>query len=151
MDEKYLTKRAYAKHRGVSASYISKLAKQGRLVMNGVLVDVAATDMQLNESSGIKGGDWSSPQAKALNKEYLQVKAIDTHWSAECKRLKVMQLNGALIDANEVERNAFDQARLLRDALLSIPDRVSAEVAVIKDVTKIKEILLREFVHILDY
>src|SRR5271165_6279930 len=44
-----MTKSEYAKHRGVSKPYITKLAKNGILVMRGNKIDVAATDMVLDD------------------------------------------------------------------------------------------------------
>jgi hypothetical protein len=44
-----MTKAEYAKHRGVSKPYITKLAKNGVLVLRGGKVDVAATDTVLDD------------------------------------------------------------------------------------------------------
>ena len=44
-----MTKAAFAKHRSVSKPYISKLARNGILVMRGGKIDVQATDMVLDD------------------------------------------------------------------------------------------------------
>ncbi len=51
---------------------------------------------------------------------------------------------GALVSASQVEKDFFNVARLVRDAILNIPDRISAELASITDVHVISEKLTAE-------
>jgi hypothetical protein len=44
-----MTKTEYAKHRGVSKPYVTKLAKNGVPVLRGSKVDVRATDALLDD------------------------------------------------------------------------------------------------------
>ena len=57
---------------------------------------------------------------------------------------------GKLIDADEAEKQAFDCARLTRDAILSVPDRMAAELASITDVHEINDRLTRELTQALE-
>ena len=48
---------------------------------------------------------------------------------AKKTKLEVDQLEGNLIDAKSVRDAAFNQARVVRDTLLSVPNRLSPVVA----------------------
>ena len=50
-------------------------------------------------------------------------------YDAEIARLKFEEQAGNLLDAEKVRRHAFNAARSVRNALLSIPDRLAAELA----------------------
>lgn len=47
----------------------------------------------------------------------------------ELLRIRLEQLQGTLLEASAVERTAFETARTARDLLLTLPDRLAAEVA----------------------
>ncbi|MCP5006938.1 MAG: hypothetical protein GY941_23770 [Planctomycetes bacterium] len=57
---------------------------------------------------------------------------------------------GELISLGEVTKQAFDSARLTRDAILSVPDRMAAELASITDVHEINDRLTRELTQALE-
>jgi hypothetical protein len=57
---------------------------------------------------------------------------------------------GKLIDAKEAERQAFDAARLTRDAVLAVPDRLAAELASITTVHEINDVMTRELTQALE-
>jgi hypothetical protein len=54
-----------------------------------------------------------------------------------------------LVYRSEVEDKAFSTARVVRDQLLSIPERVSAELAVKTDPAEIREFLYEEIIRTL--
>jgi len=55
--------------------------------------------------------------------------------------IEVRKLEGALLERHEVERTWFEKARLIRDGLLNIPDRVSPLLASISDPHKVHQLL----------
>jgi hypothetical protein len=80
-----------------------------------------------------------------------------TEAQAESARQKAAQLKmkndveaGKLIDAKEAERQAFDAARLTRDAVLAVPDRLAAELASITEVHEINDVMTRELTQALE-
>jgi phage terminase Nu1 subunit (DNA packaging protein) len=60
---------------------------------------------------------------------------------AELAELKLATEKGRLVDREEVKRDAFKIGRQVRDRLIGIPDRVSAEVAGLTDPFKVHDIL----------
>ena len=141
--ETLVTQSEYAKYRGVDPSLISRWKKENRLVMVGNKVHVAGSDAVLDRDRDTRGGN-QFDDTDVSRSEYLAIKARETHWSAEQKRLKAEQIAGKLVEADGVEREAFSQARLLRDAFLNIPDRVSAALAVETDPIIIHQTLTTE-------
>lgn len=57
---------------------------------------------------------------------------------AEAIRLANSQRAGRLIDGEAARRDAFECARTVRDALLNIPDRISAELAAEHDAAQVR-------------
>ena len=57
---------------------------------------------------------------------------------------------GLLISRDDVESKAFEVARTIRDKLLTVPERLSNELASIDDPHMIKELLYKEFKILLD-
>lgn len=141
--ETLVTQSEYAKHRGVDPSLISRWKKENRLVMVGNKVHISGSDAFLDRDRDNRGGNQFG-DADISRSDYLAIKSRETHWSAEQKRLKAEQNAGKLVEADGVEREAFNQARLLRDAFLNIPDRVSASLAVETDPIVIHQILMTE-------
>jgi len=51
---------------------------------------------------------------------------------------------GELVSVEDVKVAAFNKARIVRDSLMNIPDRVASLLASIDDAHKIHEVLLQE-------
>lgn len=149
MDTKtdYLSLSEYAIHRGVSKQLISKWKKAGRLVLVKGRVHTRATDALLEKTIDIRGGNRSInaiPENYATKSEYLEAKIRDMHWSAEQKRIKALKLATGLVEAKSVHREALNQARLLHDAFLNLPDRLAASIAAETDAIAVHNLLLKE-------
>jgi hypothetical protein len=52
-------------------------------------------------------------------------------------KLENFQSEGHLIDAGRARRDAYNTARVVRDAILNVPDRVAAELAAETDVARV--------------
>lgn len=66
------------------------------------------------------------------------------HFQAELARVKFEQQSGRLLDAEKVKREAFKVARVVREGVLGIPARISAELAGLTDPFEIENLLERE-------
>ena len=58
---------------------------------------------------------------------------------------------GKLVYRDEVEQKSFAVARVLRDQILAIPERLAGEVASSTDTREIKEIMYKEINSVLEY
>jgi hypothetical protein len=147
-----MTKTEYARHRGVSQPYISKLAKNGILVMRGNKIDVAATDTVLDDKpvadpDSPPAGPQASfarpirtsedlgptPPGQQAGASFGQAKTIEMVFRAKLRRLEFETKQGKLIDAEAYRRAAADAFRMFRDGLLGIPDRLAMTIAAESD------------------
>ena len=65
-------------------------------------------------------------------------------------KMKNDERAGRLVDAAQVAEDAFNCARLTRDAVLGVPDRIAAELASITDPHKLNDKLTTELVQALE-
>lgn len=68
----------------------------------------------------------------------------------EKRRLELEQLKGNLIDRAEAQREQMLLARLVRDRLQAIPDRIAAQLAALSSPAQCHELLTREIADALD-
>lgn len=66
------------------------------------------------------------------------------HYAAEKARLEALQGRGELITAADVKKEAFSLARAVRDALMTIPDRLAPELAACTDARQVHQLLSDE-------
>lgn len=154
-----LSKSEFAAHKGWSKSYVSKLAKQDRLVLsdNG-RVDVAATEALLKETAdpskaGVsdrhqrdrveKGvtahvapdaavSDPAPPPAPAAY-DFQKARAQREFFLAQLAESEARKSSGELVERKAVENAAYASGRLLRDLLLGLPKQISPGLAAIND------------------
>ena len=173
-----MTKAQYSEHRGVSRPAISKLVKNGRIIVNSDgLVDVEMSDLILDNFSRPSQGtripqeepttSATKPRkvkrTKGQNKaftdmmsaitgshDYNTARGMLTSYMADLKKLELQEKQGEMIHIDIVTRESFECARRTRDAILAIEDRISDILAAESDRTKIKEILNTEHRNALD-
>lgn len=152
-----MTKAEFAKHRGVSKPYITKLAKNGVLVMRGGKVDVRATDLVLDDRP-VDDVDASpaqvapaTPQPRPAGESlaqagasFGQARTIEMVFRAKLRRLEFETKQGRLIEAEAVRKTIIDAARALRDGILGLPDRLATVLAAETDAKKVHVTLKTE-------
>ena len=84
---------------------------------------------------------WGPGQWDELRK---RSRALREEARAAKEQMERAEMEGRLVDADEVERSAFEQARALRTKILAVPDRLSAELAGATDSREVHSILLEE-------
>lgn len=154
----FLTKSEYADSRGWSRPYVSKLAKQNRLVLNeSGKVDVIATDRLLAESSDpSKAGVAERHQRERVEKgvhalvtpaaapppdmqpmaalpDYQKARARREHYLALLAEDEFLKGRGDLVERPAVDLAAFTIARTLRDLLMGLPAQVAGDLVSITD------------------
>jgi len=78
-----------------------------------------------------------------------QARTVSEIFNAKIKEVAYKKEIGELVPKAEVEKEAFEAARMVRDGFLSLPDRVAA-VLVGKDKDAIRTVLHKEIVQILE-
>ena len=72
-----------------------------------------------------------------------QAKAYREAFTARLKELEYKKQSGLVIEKAQVEKAAFEVARIARETILGIPDKIAAELAAEPDVQRV-HFLLRE-------
>lgn len=152
-----MTKLEYAKHRGVSKPYITKLAKNGVLVLRGGKVDVRASDTVLDDkpvddvdpppAQASPVGPPPRPAAEALGQagaSFGQARTIEMVFRAKLRRLEFETKQGRLIEAEAVRKTIAGAVRSLRDGILGLPDRLATVLAAESDSKKVHVTLKTE-------
>jgi hypothetical protein len=157
---RFMTLSAYAKHRGVSAPRITKAIqtgiispvkdKEGRRMID---VDKADAEWERNiDKSQIRHPDiLAKKEYQTKNKitsagipSLTESRAIKEGFLARLAKLDFEEKSGKLILVDRVKQQAFECAQNVRNALLNIPQKISAEIASEVDPFKIEQILDKE-------
>ena len=138
----YLSLSEYATYRGVSKQLISKWKNASRLVLVKGRVHVRATDALLEQTMDTRGGNHLNIDECTRHTEYLSVKARETHWSAELKRIKAQRLASGLVEAKAVKQAAEKQAERLKQAVMQIPDNLAHAIAAESNPIAVHSLLL---------
>ena len=158
-----LSIRAYARHRGVTEAAVRKAVKQGRVSKgkNGKINPEKAdkewdknTDpAQIKKTSATENENYS-PSNSQLNSlggpSYQQSRAIKEAYGAKLLRLQFEKESKKLISVDDVKVTAFNAARMTRDRILNIPDRVIPQLVGKTNIFEMKEILKAELIKALE-
>jgi len=175
-----MTQTAYAKHKGVSRQYINELVRDGVLRLKRGKIDRDEADMTLEarreplrplrrksvepkeqiakEAQKSKKPPQSAEmpmQPKTIPRAELPTLLLKTKIKSETEKVKLLEIknkveSGKYIDRDEAEAMIFKRLRPVRDNLLSIPDRLSADLTASQDRHNTHKILYDEIVRILD-
>lgn len=88
----------------------------------------------------IPGMDVSSVEGVTL----ADAKVLKEYWLGKKAELDYKKMSGEVIENREVERQAFETARAVRDAIMAIPVRLSSILAAQSDAHAVKSILTAE-------
>lgn len=132
----------FAKLIGVTGPAVSLAIKRGRLVKsvevlpNGrFLIDAAVGRIEFedNKRRGARNSrEFKERKAAAESAEGADLMESERrlkHYQAELARVKLEEQEGKLVNAEDVKNQAFKVARAVRDAMMNIPGKVSAEIA----------------------
>lgn len=152
---KLLTVKKYADHRKVSEQRIRQLIDadkvsarkvKGRLMIDQIEAD-KQWDLNVDDKFKPRKYDEAAPSDLEISDVDLDDKVTEENagklrrvaeakkeiWKAKSERLAYEEKTGTLVLADKVRRDAFDIARIVRDGVLGIPDRISAELVGIND------------------
>ena len=147
----------YARLRGVSRQYVGQMVARGVIGLTGRKVDTDQADAALaaiREPARPERRD-DAPvvvaDAPALPQTGgdLPTLFLKTRIKSEVERARLLEIKakaeaGRYVDADAVKAAAFNKARVVRDGLLNIPDRLSAVLAAENDPARVHELLAAE-------
>lgn len=156
-----LSAKSYAKHRGVSLAAVLKAITEERLKdsvrrrgpgyqINPELADqewAANTDSGTGAPAHAKNRTQMAEPGESEDGQpisYAEARAQHERFKARLAQLELEQREGTLIEAEAAKREAFRVARLVRDSLLNIPDRVAGELAAETNQFKVHQRLVKE-------
>ena len=157
-----LSIRGYARHRGVAESAVRKAISQGRITKgkNGK-INPKVADKEWNQNSDpaqikaettFETPDYSQNSApnSLSGPSYQQSRAIKEAYGAKLLRLQFEKESKKLISIDDVKVSAFNAARMTRDRILNIPDRVIPQLVGKTNIFEMKEILKAELLKALE-
>lgn len=144
--------REFARMRGVSQTAVQKAIKAGRIQVTTdpkgkpkIDADAAMRQWELNTDPAKQRG--APPAAATLptaasdgdraGRAYAVARAMREEYQARLAKLDYESKAGKLVDATKVKLEAFQAARIARDAILNIPNKISHELAAETDPAKI--------------
>lgn len=159
-----LSIRAYAKHRNISEGAVRKALKSGRISKNQngkINPQIADKEWQTNTDPAqikdvkeeVKANLAVSPSTMSnvpSGSSYQQSRAIKEIYNAKLTKLQFEKESKKLISVDDVKISAFNLARITRDRILNIPDRVIPQLVNKSDIHEMKEILKTELVKALE-
>jgi hypothetical protein len=146
MADKLMSQADYARHRGKSRQYISRLAKAGVLVMRGGKVDVDASDAVLDDRpEPVSERVTAAPvDVSPSGTTFAQARTADMVFRAKLRKLEHDVRAGKLIEADLVKQRWAAIYRELVDAILAWPNRLAPELAALTEERQVREVLMRE-------
>ena len=155
-----LSARAYSISREISLPGVVKAINSGRLAKsvtklpNGryeIDPELADQEWQMNTDTGKHGKtrSFTEPVPAAIEEPgetltYAEARAQHERFKSRLAELEVATIEGKLVNADKVKREAFRAARQVRDSLLNLPDRLAAELAAETNQFKVHQRLVKE-------
>lgn len=166
-----ITQAEFARRVGCTRANINKLVKTGKLTLNAekkldyyqALADYENnTDPSHHERIGktirmdlqpAGDGHESAPGVSletSTSNKLKEARAKREGHQADLAEIKLAKEAGQLIDAAKVEKDAFNLARRLRDAILTVPKRVAPILAAEQNDGRVEQILNEELLKALN-
>ena len=148
-----ITQTEWAREIGVSKQYVCYLVKKGIVELEDGLIDREQANRAIeairDPSQPLRRKNYSESGEK------LSTMLLKTRIKNEMERGKLLEAKaraeiGELVAVEEVKRDAFNVARVVRNNLLNIPNRVSALLASLSDTEKIHMALTEEITNSLE-
>jgi hypothetical protein len=141
-----VTQAEYARHRGKSRQYISRLAKAGVLVMRGGKVDVNASDAVLDDHpEPVSERVAATPvEAAPTGTTFAQARTADMVFKARLRKIEYDQKMGRLMETDLFRQRVEAILVAIKETVMAWPNRVAPEVAPLTDERQVWEVLMRE-------
>lgn len=170
------TVKQYADYRGVTRQTVYKHIRNGRLSKSVVnvdgktMIDKNRADIELAENLDRIHNPNPEPRRTRSKKKnptvpemeqavrdagfektsLSEAQRLQANYKAALTKLEYEQKSGQLVSKADVETEYFTMARQTRDALLNIPDRISAELASYTDVHVVSQKITEALIECLE-
>ena len=163
-----ITQAEWARRRGFSRQYVSRLVQRGVVRLTKGRIDPAQADAALaavreparptRREGAMKAEPGAARPASRAGRDEppslpqggdLSSLLLRTRIRSEAEKVKLLEIKakveaGRYVDAAEVKVAAFNRVRVVRDALLGIPERLAAVLAAESDQAKVHALLASE-------
>lgn len=148
----YITKSEFARRHGFSKQYVTELIRKGIIdEEKSGLLNSEKSDQDLfirrsiNQNTHKHGSD-----ANRLQELFFQARLQNEIEKGKILKLERAEKEQSLISADKVQETLFRKGRVIRDAFLNLPDRVSSIIATMQDAREIHILLTKEIRTILE-
>lgn len=161
-----VTKSEYARRRGCSEAAVRRAVRDGRISLIDGKVDPVAADAQWARNTRVRAGSrptddanlsGSGPtggltgeQDEDSDSGYWQSRARRERAEAELAELKLKELQGQLVRADDWAAALAKRAAAFREGLLQIPARLAAQLAAETDQARIHTLLEDELRQVME-
>lgn len=158
----FISVNEFAKRKGVRVKAVQDGIKNGRIQITKQKKGFPKIDWETENQawednrdetqafrSGNSPGLKSNAPAPSEN-SFAKAKAVRETLTAKILQLDYEEKTGKLVNADEVKVTWFNLARTIRDTLLNIPERISAELAAESDEFKVHKSLQNEIYKVLE-
>lgn len=152
------TQAAYAAHIGKNTTYVSKLKRQGRLVLKKNKAGRDEVDFDKSDRLRLATADLAragnGANAKTTSREpatepaydeerghaaFRKAQILEKVFTAKTVEMEFNQLAGDLVERKRVQDAAYTVGRMVRDSVLAVPARLAPELAGISDSWEIEK------------
>ncbi|HEY0288549.1 MAG TPA: terminase small subunit [Pseudomonas sp.] len=164
-----ISKSEFAARRGWAKSYVSKLAKQDRLVLtHDGKVDLEATERLLTESADPSkaavaarhedarverdvrtelsvAAEVPAVQPPSKGPDFQKARAHREYYLAQLAEAEFRKVQGNLVERESVNNAAFAAGRMVRDLMFGLSPQIAPELAVMTDPWEIEKHLTTAF------
>ena len=154
-----LSQSEFAKQQGWSRQYVSKLVKSGKIKLINGKVDaeaaLRAVSAQAEPSTALRNQPSrkeilpTAPTDSRQAVDFVTARTMREAFKAKMAKIEYEKEMGKLTDAARVKEDAFRAGRIVRDALLGIPDRQADVLAAETDPARVRQLLMDELEAIL--
>ena len=123
----YISKTKFAEKHGFSPQYVSKLLRVGVLKEENGLLNEEESDIALAEKRA--KGYVDHETGTKIREVLLKVRLQNEIERGRLLRLEASEKEQSLIPVEQVKKTLFQQGRVLREALLNLPNRLSAALS----------------------
>jgi len=146
--KKEMNQSQYAKHRGVSRSYINQLLKTGKipaaaLVKKGRhrLINVAIADRSLLKNLEPSRKKKIIKDMGVGGMSYSEARTLHEQLKVALKQMELKIMRGDYVLVDDVNRQGFTIGMQIKEALKAMPERLAPTLAAESDAFEIKQIL----------